>query len=1532
MDQLIIYENPSLDEGNIAVKPKPLANKSFPYNDLADDRRFEEILYNLVGAKIKAGTFEGFDNISLMSGVREKGRDCALLRAGKNYGLIQCKKYKNNLSKQVLGEEITKFVMYSLLVPGLIADRNDFSYYIAVSTGFVLECSDFIDDFNTLIAEEKELKSWIAKNLRHPTLAPLELDNIESDIQDILTKIKLLKILPQDLDGYLYEPACTHLQSLFFEVRVLIDSQPVEELIQEIRALNTNDLKKEQLGKELTRGSFSLKHERNEFEEIPDSHISRQETRELLNWLESPLEKDKNGKDLNVCLLAGNAGMGKTVILKDLYDELTSKNIPVLGLKADKLYASSITELQEKIGLPIPVFQFVEQCKQKYQQVVLVIDQIDALSQAMSADRSFLNVYKSLIDNYTHDPNVRVIISVRIFDLHYDPSLRVYKNIKTVKVELLDENAVLGLVFKIGIKADEISAKLLLLLRVPNQLNIFARIAPSFNGILGITNIQELYYELWRQKVITKPSTLTLKTQRIKQLLYKLVKHMFKAQRISINEHHFEDFGPELSYLESERILKKETAEIQFFHQTFYDFVFAKRFVEKRDDLITYIKSYEQSILIRSAVKMILNYLRDYDHEKYMRLMGGLIGDTEIYYHIKHMLVSMLAFNEQPSKDEKQLFVKSISQSVHLTSHFFEQTRSDDWLKVLINNGLLSFLQTEVEFKGRGFTDLAEDTEKQKLELGYHRHVARIFMSRFVQKQLPEAWDFLPTIKDEAFIRAILCDFNHWELDRGYEILESCEDFVTVDPFGYLQILEKIAGVRPGYAWSKIKGSLLSEASTNRSSDKDYEELQVLKELSKQIPEQMIGTLSQIITKNLHWENILNRPLVGDYTFTRVVLADSEDLYGQEYLYRLLAVCLRRAAKMGAKEFHAFLLKYKRSKHQAMLRLIVFSLETNELEYTTDVYDLFIYLREIDYLKEGRDFSVEFRKLFKNTFPYFNSEQQVEVIDTLKKLVNKDEAFVLTSGEKPHRIHYWGRGKYAFLLKLPQETISQDQILKRQFQELERRHGSYKDKSSLGSVLAGIVGSPLSGDAYSKMSVEQWLSSFRKYSGDRDHFSGDYLKGDIEEHSNAFRDAVGKQPADLIFSIVERSLAEKDIKIIYPIKGLWGLAEAKADQFRLIFLFKQLLADPEGRKEAWHLLHIVKHLVGNDQDDSELINFLIEQSENYEDLKEGREAITGDTQINGLVTRGINTIHGSAAQELLLIKDPAMEERVFAALEKVMQSGPKETRAALYFRFAYLNHLNQPRAYELFRSSLVDESDIYVIASSIWSLQFMGNYDFSGLKPVYNKLVLASNLGSDDTHWLFSILYFSYLFNKPGAEELLYRLLDHNIKSRSRALSESCKNFYFNEAAATKTRPLLMHLINKFANDAKNPLEIGFLHIDHIKLSDIYDFLEAYIDSESFNFSASLVSYLTQQCSSSPVECIQLFNRAISRVDFDSRNMGNMRQDEDFTKFIVGAFTAIKGNDDTSKHYRKTLLQSFDTILKDYRFRAKAEKILEELL
>ncbi|GAA6765776.1 hypothetical protein AAFH68_17140 [Flavobacterium sp. CGRL1] len=110
--------------GDLQEKPIAIENKSFPYNQISDDRRYEELVYSLYGILIKENKFESFESISLMSGVHDKGRDCALFTKGKSTGIIQCKKYAKNLSKQQFGLEITKFALYSLLDPRLIPDKK----------------------------------------------------------------------------------------------------------------------------------------------------------------------------------------------------------------------------------------------------------------------------------------------------------------------------------------------------------------------------------------------------------------------------------------------------------------------------------------------------------------------------------------------------------------------------------------------------------------------------------------------------------------------------------------------------------------------------------------------------------------------------------------------------------------------------------------------------------------------------------------------------------------------------------------------------------------------------------------------------------------------------------------------------------------------------------------------------------------------------------------------------------------------------------------------------------------------------------------------------------------------------------------------------------------------------------------------------------------------------------------------------------------------------------------------------------------
>ena len=127
---------------------------------------------------------------------------------------------------------------------------------------------------------------------------------------------------------------------------------------------------------------------KNYFYGLTDSYIERKELIELYDWINSPL-KEKS----NIALLIGSAGVGKSVVLKQLIQKLYKNKIPYMALKVD---CSDISGSEKGDGLSeiCEDFGYLTSYKDK---AILIIDQIDALSQSLSNDRRILMNYLALI-------------------------------------------------------------------------------------------------------------------------------------------------------------------------------------------------------------------------------------------------------------------------------------------------------------------------------------------------------------------------------------------------------------------------------------------------------------------------------------------------------------------------------------------------------------------------------------------------------------------------------------------------------------------------------------------------------------------------------------------------------------------------------------------------------------------------------------------------------------------------------------------------------------------------------------------------------------------------------------------------------------------------------------------------------------------------------------------------------------------------------------------------------------------------------
>ncbi|OQP40379.1 hypothetical protein A4D02_15805 [Niastella koreensis] len=214
-------------------KPAIYEGLPLPLNELTD-RSFEILLYHIYRERLLRKDEEIVtmcDTVSLMQGVGEQGRDIMFSRNGAITGVVQCKKYKNNLSSRDVGAEILKFVMNYLNDDSLIGDLDDFTYYFAVSTGFSGATIGHFNDFGTYLCNEPQLEQWFKEIVKkYPAKFKGWIYSKKgSAVKNVLGKIKIRKIIPQDIEYKLSEFA--YLYEYLFKIQSVTDNSLMETII-----------------------------------------------------------------------------------------------------------------------------------------------------------------------------------------------------------------------------------------------------------------------------------------------------------------------------------------------------------------------------------------------------------------------------------------------------------------------------------------------------------------------------------------------------------------------------------------------------------------------------------------------------------------------------------------------------------------------------------------------------------------------------------------------------------------------------------------------------------------------------------------------------------------------------------------------------------------------------------------------------------------------------------------------------------------------------------------------------------------------------------------------------------------------------------------------------------------------------------------------------------------------------------------------------------------------------------------------------
>ena len=171
-------------------------------------------------------------------------------------------------------------------------------------------------------------------------------------------------------------------------------------------------------------------------------------------------------------------------------------------------------------------------------------------------------------------------------------------------------------------------------------------------------------------------------------MIDEIIVELDASKRIEVPRLYFEDkYQNAIDFLLSNYILIEKDYKFTFFHQTFYDYIFARRFVKSRKSIFEYILDSDQSIEIRERIKQIVEFIRGTDFDKYLIQLGEILYSKEIRFHIKLLIISYLGNIDSPTDDEFIFLRQLFEEDEKFLQYFLESWISVGWLAYFYKAG-----------------------------------------------------------------------------------------------------------------------------------------------------------------------------------------------------------------------------------------------------------------------------------------------------------------------------------------------------------------------------------------------------------------------------------------------------------------------------------------------------------------------------------------------------------------------------------------------------------------------------------------------------------------------------------------------------------------------------------------------------------------------------------------------------------------------------------------------------------------------------